>query len=434
MACEPCESPWLASGVSYQRKFASARGEGGGRRSELHLGSLPCASLLCWPFVTGAACECGGGAAHILRGACGRTINVAFGRGGKGGGCRGDDCRAASHPSPQAIRDELAAWWVASRSQPPVFTMAVSPRTARSSGNSAAHGSRSTASSLPSLPSAPPPSRCAVPASRILELVSAHVADSEYIRRFVESPFLQEMLADEALLGLLAMRSRVKELSEGFAAYEILRSLVGEELTSCGGRGVVVFDVCSGKGLGSTLLSFLLPNARIIMLDANGQMELAHVKSRPNLSFHHVDIFREETVAIIKEEANGAFLTVALGMHLCGALSPRLIDLTFALDCIDVMVLCPCCLKGAHGKAVAIAAKARGVNSYGVLLETLQAICEREREVNVRQGQQAATIAIKWDTSMLSPKNAFITVSKFREQPVAPSAAELLQAAADQAS
>lgn len=90
--------------------------------------------------------------------------------------------------------------------------------------------------------------------------------------------------------------------------------------------------------------------------------------------------------------------------------------------------------QGAHGKAVAIAAKARGVNSYGVLLETLQAICEREREVNVRQGQQAATIAIKWDTSMLSPKNAFITVSKFREQPVAPSAAELLQAAADQAS
>ena len=39
---------------------------------------------------------------------------------------------------------------------------------------------------------------------------------------------------------------------------------------SAGGEGMVVFDVCSGKGLGAMLLSFLLPQGRVVMLDSNG--------------------------------------------------------------------------------------------------------------------------------------------------------------------
>lgn len=38
-------------------------------------------------------------------------------------------------------------------------------------------------------------------------------------------------------------------------------------------------------------------------------------------------------------------MSLVVGMHLCGALSPRLIDLVVAVESIDAMVLCPCCLK-----------------------------------------------------------------------------------------
>jgi hypothetical protein len=172
----------------------------------------------------------------------------------------------------------------------------------------------------------------------------------------------------------------------------------------------------SGKGLGATLLSYLLPNGHVVMIDANGEMALEHVLSRPNLSFRHLDIFSAGVPAVVQQETAGSSFCIALGMHLCGALSPRLIDLSVALDDIDAMVLCPCCLKGAHGKAVAAAAKARGVEPYSVLIETLAAICQREialLAVDARGVRRvAAQVNITTDVAMLSPRNTFVTVTK----------------------
>ena len=114
------------------------------------------------------------------------------------------------------------------------------------------------------------------------------------------------MLADERLRALLAMRSRVKELSEACSVCEQVRALVGADTVAAGGEGAVVLDVCSGKGLGATLLSYMLPKGRVVMLDANGEMELAHVAARPNLSFRHADIFSAQLPAVVREEAAGA--------------------------------------------------------------------------------------------------------------------------------
>eukprot|EP00964_Phaeocystis_antarctica_P088754 scaffold56495_cov96-Phaeocystis_antarctica.AAC.1 len=66
---------------------------------------------------------------------------------------------------------------------------------------------------------------------------------------------------------------------------------------AAGGAGVVVLDFCSGKGLvahcsprragcsptcaGATLLSFVLPQGRIVMLDANGETLLLAPTSYP---------------------------------------------------------------------------------------------------------------------------------------------------------
>ncbi len=57
------------------------------------------------------------------------------------------------------------------------------------------------------------------------------------------------------------------------------------------------------------------------MLDANGDMNLAHVRARPNLSFS------AEAARRVEEAAGGAETLVLVGVHLCGALSPRLVDL-----------------------------------------------------------------------------------------------------------
>eukprot|EP00966_Prymnesium_polylepis_P038186 885318-Prymnesium_polylepis.1 len=369
-ACQPCEpaeavgveAPWLAAGVQYQRKFASARApssEGASSSDELLLGGKPCAALLCWPYIKGAdTCGCQGTLAHVLRGACGRAINGALGRcASKTVACRGVNCRAALHPTAEDIRAALGAWWQETKGEPPVFALAASQRQPRSHGTSAAKGERSAASAAEG--GGGTPARCTLPAARVVELLRAHEADSPYIAAFLEAPYLQSMLDDESLRALLAMRSRVKEVSEAFSVCEVVRSVAGAERIQGGGEGMVVFDVCSGKGLGATLLSFLLPKGKIVMLDANGHMELSHVQARPNLSFRHLDIFSDGAPALLREEAAGASFVMALGMHLCGALSPRLIDLAVAVDAIDAMALCPCCLKGSHGKAVAHAAKAR---------------------------------------------------------------------------
>ena len=142
MTARSNEEPWLAAGVPYQRKFASARAQ----REELTLNGQPCAALLCWPFVTGkGACSCDGKLAHVLQGACGRAINSALGRCAPDGpgACRGDSCRIAYHPTAEEVREALGGWWTRTRGEPAVFGTAASRARI---GTTAAKGERSVAS------------------------------------------------------------------------------------------------------------------------------------------------------------------------------------------------------------------------------------------------------------------------------------------------
>ena len=74
-----------------------------------------------------------------------------------------------------------------------------------------------------------------------------------------------------------------------------------------------------------------------VMMDANGAMDLSHVQSLPNRNvvFRHVDLYGASVVETIKKETGGPHagsVVVLVGTHLCGALSPRLIDLCFGMD------------------------------------------------------------------------------------------------------
>ena len=142
---------------------------------------------------------------------------------------------------------------------------------------------------------------------------------------------------------------------------------------------------------------------------------------------------RSQLPALVRQEAEGAAVCIAVGMHLCGPLSPRLIDVAFAVDAIDALLLYPCCLKGGHGKAVALSAKERGCDPYALLIETLRAICEREiagerapgapgaPDDDEGAGAPPSRLQVVLDTEMLSPRNVFLALRKGKRAARAPS-------------
>lgn len=96
-----------------------------------------------------------------------------------------------------------------------------------------------------------------------------------------------------------------------------------EQSGRCGarGEGATILDVCCGKGLTSVLLSFLLPASTIILYDSNGAMDLAHIAVRPNLRFVHLDLFAASALHVLSEGAANSQFCIAIGTHLCGALT-----------------------------------------------------------------------------------------------------------------
>jgi hypothetical protein len=194
---------------------------------------------------------------------------------------------------------------------------------------------------------------------------------------------------------------------------------------------VTIFDACSGRGVVGVLLGYFFPSAKVVMLDANGSMDLSHVAAKDNVLFSHCDLYGDSAVRAIRETIEDEDRSdqktqkplkrryrVLLGMHLCGALSPRLIDLAFGLDEVDGLVLCPCCVKGGLGGDCRRAAKQRNVSPYVVLCETFRRLCEEETERRDEKRNEAEAFARKKrvvaraDENVLSPVNGFICVAK----------------------
>jgi hypothetical protein len=159
---------------------------------------------------------------------------------------------------------------------------------------------------------------CLMPASAIEGWLKHYAAktSSPYLARFLAEHFLGEMLADDRLRQLLCARKTHKELTEAYSvADKVVAAMAQLKKQDQGvanvaspavapaaaaaaaagamtGEGFVILDVCSGRGLQAVLLSFMLPLARVVMLDADGGMDLSHVAARPNLTFVPIDLFR----------------------------------------------------------------------------------------------------------------------------------------------
>ena len=225
-------------------------------------------------------------------------------------------------------------------------------------GGAEREGDRSMATSL----NATLGKRCTLPADAVLRSLRRHEADSPFVGQLLREPWFEPLLrCEDAFRNLFKRASRgLKEATEAYAATAAIRRMLDESGSDAGatGRGLCVFDVCSGRGIAATLMSLLLPDAQVLMLDVDGRMDLSHVAKRPNLRFAQVDLFASSAVGILEAESRGCERVIAVGMHLCGALSPRLVALFAHVEAIDGVVLCPCCLKGSLGSAVKEEAKA----------------------------------------------------------------------------
>ena len=272
---------------------------------------------------------------------------------------------------------------------------------------------------------------------------------SRYVSAFTNERFFAEILdGDPAFARVLSHKSAHKEITEAYGArYKIAQTLRGlgwdDEAAGKGGAGVTIFDACSGRGVVGVLLGYFFPNARVVMLDANGSMDLSHVAAKGNVRFAHCDLYGDSAVRAIRETIEDEDreddarddvaedekkktphprrFRVLLGMHLCGALSPRLIDLAFGLDEVDGLVLCPCCVKGGLGGACRRAAKERNVSPYVVLCETFRRLCEEETRTRRKTKgfcgdadarEEDARVVARADEDVLSPVNGFICVAK----------------------
>ena len=399
---------------------------------ECTLDGIRYTDLVCWDHVKLRPCDCHGTKAHLFAGACGKHLSFAL-------GCAPDGCPGCAKSHPEAVSDSLTAWYSDRFGVPVVAEVAplgLAHNASTRSASTAASGDGAAA-------------RCTVPPSQVLERLRRHATSSKHVSLLLEESFLDDMLAQPASRRLLTQRGSLKEISEAYAAAAEVRRLgasLGLPASTTGtGRGLTLLDVCSGKGVGAHLLSRLLPESQVVMLDLNAKMDLSHVCMRPNLRFVEFDLFSAEAGAALhslgqprrssdarsigsksrSSSANGAVADplgsgssaravddhsarswcIAIGMHLCGALSPRLLALACHVDAIDAFAVCPCCIKGSLGDHVKRSARASGLPNYEVLLLTLRAFCESELGA---RGQ----VWMDHDEDMLSPRDGLISAVK----------------------
>lgn len=367
---------------------------------ELTLDGVRATDLICWDHITGrGGCSCGGAKAHIFEKACGGAINLALG--GLHVCRRSSEACQHVHPPPDEVRAVLGVWWSERNGgREPIWGVAA-PVTSNRANNAMHGGDRATATASGE-EAAHGGKPCTVPVEVQLERIAKYETSSAHLRRFLREPFLPTITSNEALRGLLTMRKCAKEVSEAYGAAGQVIDLMGRlraaGAAGCGarGEGLVVLDVCSGKGLTAVLLSFLLPAARVVLFDSNGAMDLAHVAARRTLAFRQLDLFAADACNALRDaaEAEGARVAIAIGTHLCGALSPRLLDLALRVPSIHGLVLSPCCLRGALGAKIGKAGKMRKLDPYVILVDTLAALCrEQLRQSDSEDGRPMAAAA-----------------------------------------
>ena len=134
-----------------------------------------------------------------------------------------------------------------------------------------------------------------------------------------------------------------------------LKRIVGASESEAATPSWHVIDLCTGKGFLATLIAVLYPHFVVTAVDKRDGSYLPHYEAAgiTNVRYAQLDVlapsFASELGALIQSShGGGGRRTVVLGMHLCGLLSLRAVDLLEALPEVEAVVLAPCCLPGQH--------------------------------------------------------------------------------------
>ena len=268
-------------------------------------------------------------------------------------------------------------------------------------------------------------------------MLQRRVGDSAHLASLLAAPWLERALEDDRTRRLFAGNSKAvrKEATEAWAVIGQVRHVLRELGLPTDGAGATLLDVCSGKGMTALCLAMEFPRARVVMLDSNGDMDLGHCRAVDNLRFEQVDLFARDAADALTACARGGRGCIAIGMHLCGALAPRLLTLAARCQAVDAAVVCPCCLKGSLKEEVRReAARAGGdavAQHYPVLMQKLAELVQEEgadadgsdpspnglvleEGGDEDGGGRVMSVSLAWDAEMLSPKNGFVRALKVR--------------------
>ena len=266
-------------------------------------------------------------------------------------------------------------------------------------------------------------------------LVGKSVIENRHLARFAAAPYLQRLLDTPEFTIMLNRTSKQlrKELIEAYAVVEVLEGVLSQTAEPF---PAAIVDLCSGKGFLSTILALEYPTSQVLMVDNNQRVKTHHVETLDNVRFLRADIMRdafEADLAAALGEATaarasgssghalagsiGASTCVAVGMHLCGLLSPRAVALFEACRLLEVLVLVPCCLDKRSDSLLKAQAKLRGVEPYEAKVDELRDLLEASQGSHVavvRDGSMRTAGGGEATEGGASCKNALLCARKHR--------------------
>lgn len=196
-----------------------------------------------------------------------------------------------------------------------------------------------------------------------------------YLEEFLNCRLCDEFQRRRAFCSWSQKSTLKKEVIEAMATMSKIKYQLRRNANELDESNLVFVDLCAGKGLLSIFITKQYPRSQVHMIDNNKKMVLTHLEATPKIQFHSLDIHSKDVSSFLKHVLqDGEKFLVLVGIHLCGVLSHRAIEL-YRQGCGNakkgaLLILCPCCLphrqkrSNVYGHDVRRLSKSLGVSPY----------------------------------------------------------------------
>ena len=178
--------------------------------------------------------------------------------------------------------------------------------------------------------------------------------DNVYVQQFIATDACRIIATDPAYHVLTSKRHLKKEISESWAV------LTAVEETMNLDDHVTLVDLCAGSSLTTTIFGLMHPCSKGLAVDRMNDQFVPHFHG--NLSYLQGDIMDDQFMTQhLEERLQHDNAAVLVGMHLCGDLSIRAIELFIQMPQFKAIVLSPCCFpksKNGNSRMDALSMKA----------------------------------------------------------------------------